>query len=88
VPLGDLGAFTEWAHRDNPPYLLGVAIRGWIERLSVSPWQYPSAPVPEMSVEGEYQVRTATLLGIEIFYREAYVDGKVDLLHVGKAPFA
>jgi len=64
-----------------------MAIGGWIERLGESPWQYPSAPMPEMSVEGEYQIRTATLLGIEIFYQETYADGMVDVFHVGKSPF-
>ncbi len=86
MPLGDLGAFTEWAHRENPPYLLAMAIRGWIERLGDSPWQAPSVPIPEMSVEGEYQIRTAVLQGIEIFYQETFSDGVVDLIHVGKSP--
>jgi hypothetical protein len=77
VPLGDLSAFTEWAHRDNPSYLLALAIRGWIERLGEAPWQYPSAPMWEFSIEGEYQVRTVTILGIEIFYQETYANGRV-----------
>jgi hypothetical protein len=65
-----------------------MAIRGWIEGLGTAPWQYPSEPMPELSVEGEYQIRTATLLGIEILYQETYADGNVDLIHLGKSPSA
>jgi hypothetical protein len=88
VPLGDLAAFTEWAQRDNPAYLLATAIRGWIEGLGESPWQYPSEPIPEISVEGEYQIRTVIILGIETFYQETYANGMVDLIHVGTSPLA
>jgi hypothetical protein len=41
-----------------------------------------------MSVEGEYQIRTATLLGIEVIYKEQFADGRVDILHVGKSPLS
>ena len=86
MPLGDLGAFAEWAHREDPSYRLAMAIRGWIEGLARSPWQAPSLPIPEMSLAGEYQTRIATVLGIEIIYQEQFADGRVDLLHVGTAP--
>ena len=82
----NLGPFYEWEDRENPPYSLGVAIRAWIDRLDQAPWQLPSIPIPEMTVEGEYQTRIATVLGVDIFYQEHYSSRKIALTYLGTRP--
>ena len=80
--LNDLGPFYEWVAREDPPYSKLVAIKAWVDGLPAVPWNALSAPIPEMSVEGENQVRTATVLGVEIIYEETYETGAIDLLDV------
>ena len=83
----DWGVFRAWVEDEDPSYTLGIAVRAWIERLDQAPWQYPSAPVSDMSVEGEYQVRFATVFGVDVIYGESYPTdgspaGPVDLIDV------
>jgi hypothetical protein len=57
MALGDLGAFNEWVVQEDPPVSLYAAVKAWIDGLDSAPWQAPSVPIPEMTVEGEYQVK-------------------------------
>lgn len=86
MTLGDIAAFHEWLERDDPPYSLMRSIRDWIDRLDHAPWQAPSDEIREMTVHGEYQIREATVRGVEIIYKEEYSTGRVDLIHVGTRP--
>ena len=40
----------------------------------------------EMTIEGEYQTREATILGIDVIYQEDYSTGITDLIYVGSQP--
>jgi len=82
MPLGDIGAFHEWLEREDPPYSLMRSVRAWIDGLDVAPWQAPSRPIAEMTVEGEYQTRQAIVNGIEIIYKEDFPTGVTDLIDV------
>jgi hypothetical protein len=81
--LEDVRALHEWLVREDPPYSLMVGVRAWIDGLDGSPWQAPSAVMEEMTVIGEYQIREATILGIDVIYKEDYSTGKTDLIYVG-----
>jgi hypothetical protein len=83
VPLGDVEAFHEWLDREDPPYKLVRSVEAWIAGLEDQPWQAPSAVIEEMTVEGEYQTREATILGIDGIYQEDYATGTTDLIYVG-----
>lgn len=83
MALGDEGAFNEWLEREDPPYSLMRSIRAWIDRLDEAPWQAPSDEISEMTVRGEYQVRSAVVDGVEVIYKEEYSTRRVDLIHVG-----
>lgn len=86
MPLGDVGAFHEWLEREDPPYKLVRSVEAWIEGLEEEPWQAPSAVMEEMTIEGEYQTREATILGIDVIYQEDYSTGITDLIYVGSQP--
>jgi len=47
-------------------------------------WQAPSSPIPEMSLEGQYQVREANIFGIDVIYEEYFDTGDTNLIHVGR----
>jgi len=86
-----MAVFHRWVEREEPAYSVGVTVRAWIDRLDRNPWQAPSEKWPEMSVDGEYQIRSATILGVDIVYREVYPkdgigSGPVDLLDVRRHP--
>lgn len=70
MALGDVGAFHDWLEREDPPYSLMVGVKAWIDGLDAAPWQAPSVVIEEMTVEGEYQTREATILGIGYLSRE------------------
>jgi hypothetical protein len=86
VALGDIGAFYEWVEREDPAISLGIAIKSWIDRLDRAAWQAPSTPIDELTVDGEYQIRFATYLEVDIWDQEVYATGKIDLIHVGAHP--
>lgn len=77
----------DWARREDPPYSVWQKVSGWVARVASAPWQYPSQPIPELSDQPLYELRTAELAdtgGVEVFYRREY-DGKiVDLIWVGR----
>ena len=83
MALGDIGAFYEWVEREDPAISLGIAIKSWIDRLDRAAWQAPSTPIDELTVDGEYQIRFATYLEVDIWDQEVYATGKIDLIHVG-----
>ena len=91
MPLGSVGAFSEWVERENPSYLEAKRVESWINELSDRPWTAPSEPVPEMSNQPEYEIRQAVVPGterIEVIYRHTYypeaATGIVDLIWVGR----
>ncbi len=86
MALGDVGAFHDWLEREDPPYSLMVGVKAWIDGLDAAPWQAPSVVIEEMTVEGEYQTREATILGIDVIYQENYPTRKTDLIYVGSRP--
>ncbi|HUC15721.1 MAG TPA: hypothetical protein VMS00_14820, partial [Acidimicrobiales bacterium] len=78
MPLGRVDAFGDWIDRDDPSYRVARPIEAWIAELGSRPWAGPSEPVPEMSNQPEYEVRTAVLSGIaavEVIYRHTYDPG-------------
>jgi len=84
----NVGAFHDWLEREDPPYSLMVGVKAWIDGLNAAPWQAPSTVMAEMTVEGEYQTREATILGVDVIYQEEYSTGKTDLIFVGSWPSA
>ena len=82
MALGDVGAFHDWLEREDPPYSLVRSVEAWIERLGSVPWQAPSRPIAEMTVEGEYQTRQAVVNGVAVIYSEDYPTGVTDLIDV------
>lgn len=82
MPLGDIRPFDDWLQREDPPVSLMRAVKNWIDGLDHAPWQAPSVPIAEMSVEGEFQTRSAVVLGIEILFHETYATQITDLLDV------
>jgi hypothetical protein len=84
MALNDVEAFREWLEREDPSYLLMRAVRNWIDGLDAAPWQAPSSPITEMSVEGQSQVREATIFGIDVIYEENFQTGDINLIHVGR----
>ena len=86
MPLGDVGPFREWLEREDPPYKLVRSVEAWIAGLEEEPWQAPSAVMEEMTVEGEYQTREATVLGVDVIYQEDYATGTTHLIYVGSRP--
>ena len=88
MPLRDTSALVEWELRDKPTEARWLIVRDWIAGLDDAPWQYPSIPLPELGGQPEYEIRTAVVPesgGVEVFYRQEYVTGAVDLIWVRNA---
>jgi hypothetical protein len=82
VPLRDTAAFDEWVERVRPSAELTDRVWEWIRGLDATPWQAPSIPFPELSDQPEYEVRSAEVAGVDVFYRHEYATGNVDLIGI------
>jgi hypothetical protein len=87
VPLREIGAFAEWIEREAPSRRARSVARTFIAELGDEPWRAPSVPVPELSSQPEYEVRSALLVvegeaDVQVWYLYAYASGNVDLIAV------
>ena len=82
MPLRDTAAFDEWVERANPSKELSEPVWEWIQGLEGTPWQAPSVPFPELSDQPDYEVRSAEVGGVDVFYRHEYATGNVDLIGI------
>ena len=82
MPLRDTAAFDEWVARSHPSLELTDLVRDWVQGLDAAPWQAPSIPFPELSDQPDYEVRSAEVAGVDVFYRHEYATGNIDLIGI------
>ncbi|CAN5897707.1 hypothetical protein BH23ACT2_BH23ACT2_26020 [soil metagenome] len=87
MPLGEVGEYRAWIDRESPSRAAQSVARSFIAELGERPWREPSVPIPELSNQPEYEIRTAILAvsgdhGIQVWYLHAYATGNVDVIAV------
>lgn len=87
MSLRDISEYARWTERERPSSAARSVARSFIAELGDRPWRAPSVPVPEMSNQPEYEIRTASLpvdgeRNVSIWYLHHYVTGDVDLIAV------
>lgn len=87
MPLGDVGEFYAWIERESPSVAAQKVVRAYILGLAERPWAAPSVPIPLLSNQPEFEVRTAPLeisgeQQVTIWWVHVYATGVVDLMAV------
>lgn len=87
MALRDIEAYREWIAREVPSAIADRAVRTFLAQLGDIPWRAPSVPIPELSDQPEYEVRTARLdipgePAVRVWYRYVYAAEDVDLIAV------
>lgn len=87
MPLRDVGEYHAWIERESPSPLAQSIARTFIAELGDAPWRAPSVPIPELSSQPEYEVRTASLAvqggrDVQVWSLHDYATGDVDLVAV------
>jgi hypothetical protein len=87
VPLGDVGEYYAWIERESPSAAAQRVTRAFLLELDERPWAAPSIPVPEVSNQPEYEVRTVSLevpggSTVTVWWEHVYATGDVDILAV------
>jgi len=87
VALRDIHAFQAWIERESPSSTARSIARTFIAELGDRPWRAPSVPIPELSQQPEYEVRTATIAvqgegDLSIWWLHVYATETIDLIAV------
>lgn len=62
-------------------------VEAFLNEAVLEPWRAPSTPIPDLSSQPDYEVRTVELAlpsggVVQIWYRHIYVTQQVDVLDV------
>jgi len=87
VALRNTRPYYEWVDRELPSLQAKQIARSFIADIADQPWLAPSVPIVELSLQPQYEVRSALLAGggespIQVWYRHEYATGDVDLIEV------
>lgn len=87
MPLRDIGEYFTWIERESPSVDAQQVTRAFLLELDQRPWAAPSIPVPELSNQPEYEVRTVSLAvpggsTVTAWWEHVYATGDVDILAV------
>ena len=87
MPLRDVDEYHAWIERESPSRSARSVARTFIVELADRSWRAPSVPIPELSNQPEYEVRTAALelegeQNVRIWWIHVYATGAVDLIAV------
>lgn len=87
MPLGNVGEYFAWFEPESPSAAALDIAREYILELAARPWAAPSIPIPEMSNQPEFEVRTAPVdvpgeQHITFWWVHVYATGIVDLMAV------
>lgn len=85
--LGGLEQFLAWIDREAPSEAAQRAVRIFLAEAGSEPWRAPSTPIPELSAQPDYEVRTVELAvpgesAVQVWYCHTYVTKRVDVLAV------
>lgn len=56
-----LGEFFAWIERESPGEDAQRVVRIFLAEVGSEPWRAPSTPIPDLSAQPDYEVRTAEL---------------------------
>lgn len=87
MPLRDRAAFNEWVDREAPSLAARRIVQTFMIELGDAPWRGPSTPIPELSDQPTFEMRTALLPvpgedAVQLWYLHAYATGDVDIIAV------
>lgn len=87
MPLGSISEYFAWIERESPSVEAQEVTRAFLLEFDERPWAAPSVPVPEVSNQPEYEVRTVSLhlpsgSAVTVWWEHIYATGDVDLLAV------
>ena len=88
MALGSTKPYYEWVEREEPSLRAQRVARRFIAEIGDQPWLAPSVPINELSVQPQYEVRSALLpvpreaAAIQVWYRHDYATGDVDLIGI------
>lgn len=91
MALGNTKPYYEWVEREEPSLRAKRTARSFIADIGDRPWLAPSVPIAELSLQPQYEVRSA-LLGvpgenaIQVWYRHDYATADVDLISITSLP--
>jgi hypothetical protein len=85
VGLGGLGEFFAWIERESPGEDAQRVVRIFLAEVGSEPWRAPSTPIPDLSAQPDYEVRTAELdlpggSVVQVWYRHTYVTRLVEVI--------
>ena len=85
MALRNTKPYYEWVDREEPSLRAKRVARSFIADIAERPWLAPSVPIAELSLQPQYEVRSALLAvrgesPIQIWYRHEYATGDVDLI--------
>lgn len=86
MALRDVGPFFDWVTRESPsPAALALASE-FVAGIGERPWLAPSVPIPELSDQPHYEVRSAHLVqgdaSVRVWFRHTYATRDVDIMDV------
>ena len=87
MQLGGFEAYLAWLTRESPDVEARQAVETFLTEAAREPWRAPSTPIPELSSQPDYEVRTVELTlpsggSVQIWYRHIYVTQQVEVLDV------
>lgn len=87
MALGGFEAYLAWLTRESPSVAARQAAETFLHEAVPEPWRAPSTPIPELSSQPDYEVRTVVLAlpsggMVQIWYRHIYVTRQVEVLDV------
>ncbi len=87
MALGGFEAYLGWLARESPTAAARRAVEEFLGQAALEPWRAPSTPIPELSSQPDYEVRTVELVLpdgqlVHIWYRHTYVTHLTEVLEV------
>lgn len=87
MALGSISEYFAWIERESPSVAAQEATRAFLLELDERPWAAPSVPIPEVSNQPEFEVRTVSLhladgSTVTVWWEHIYATGDVDILAV------
>ncbi len=87
MALRDAGPYFAWVERESPSAAAIKVASEFVGGIGDRPWLAPSTPIPELSDQPHYELRSAHLkvadgTTVRVWFRHTYATDAVDVLDV------
>jgi hypothetical protein len=87
VALGGFEQYLAWLSRESPGVDARRAVDAFLTEAADEPWRAPSTPIPELSSQPDFEVRTVELAlppggVVQVWYRHTYATQTVEVLDI------